>query len=263
VKYLVGVSGGKDSTAALLWVVHESGYAPSDVIVTFIDTGNEAAITYDYIRFLSDYIEQRGYAPIRWLKPPLDFFALAKYKKRFPSPKARFCTEYLKIKPLEKFIASIKDEVVSISGVRADESRARAELPDRAFDIAGYQIYRPILRWTVEDVWAYLKEWGVPRNQLYDLGFHRVGCFPCCMSRKSEVRLIAEYFPESIDRIREAEREIGSTFFSMTYTPPAFRTWEVSRNGRIWLCPSIDDVVRWSHTSRGGRQFEMFNRSAI
>lgn len=252
-KYLVGVSGGKDSAAAMLWVVHESGYRPEDVIVNFTDTGNEAQVTYDYIAYLSSYLVEHGHSPILWLKPPLDFFELAKKKGRFPSAKGRFCTEYLKIKPMQALVSSIDDDVVSISGIRADESNARSDLPERAYDKAGYHVLRPILKWAISDVWTYLEKWGVKRNPLYYLGFKRVGCFPCCMSRKSEIRLIAIHFPQVIDRIREAEWD-GYTFFPRTTVPERFRHTPFSCNGKTWMCASIDDVVEWSFTKWGARE---------
>lgn len=49
----IGISGGKDSTALLLWAVHESGYDPNSLDVTFCNTHNEHQITYDYVRMLS------------------------------------------------------------------------------------------------------------------------------------------------------------------------------------------------------------------
>jgi len=255
-KYLTGLSGGKDSTATMLWLVHESHYPPADVIFNFIDVGNEAPCTYDYIHFLSAYLEQHGYAPITWLKPELDFWELARKKQRFPSIKARFCTEHLKIKPLQSFIASLDDEVTSISGVRADESARRSQLPERAFDKAGYRVFRPILSWSEGDVFAYLRQWSIPRNPLYDMGFSRVGCFPCVNTRKREIRLIATYFPEVIDKIREAEKD-GHTFFARSYVPIAHRNSVFGNSSGRWLVASIDDVVRWSFTKRGGKQFEM------
>lgn len=259
-KYLVGLSGGKDSTATMLWVIHESGYRPQDVISNFTDTGNEAPCTYDYVRFLSAYVERLGYAPVVWLRPELDFFELARKKGRFPSIKARFCAEHLKIKPLQAYIASLDDEVVSISGVRADESARRSQLPERAFDKAGYQVFRPILSWSEKDVFAYLRRWSMPRNPLYDMGFSRVGCFPCVNARKREIRLIATHFPEVIDRIREEEKN-GHTFFARKFVPLPHRKHIFECNGKEWLVPSIDDVVCWSFTARGGKQFVMEMRS--
>jgi len=256
VKYLVGLSGGKDSTAVMLWVIHESEYSPADVIFNFTDGHNEAQCTYDYISYLSAYAEQHGYSPIHWLAPDLDFWQLARKKQRFPSIKARFCTQHLKIKPLQAFIATISDQVVSISGVRADESAARSQLPERAFNAAGYQVFRPILAWSEAHVFAYLRRWNVPRNPLYDLGFSRVGCFPCVNARKKQIRLIATHFPEVIDKIRQAERD-GHTFFARTYVPKAHRHSIFQNTNGRWEVPAIDDVVRWSFTTRGGKQYAL------
>jgi len=255
-KHLVGLSGGKDSTAVMLWVIHESGYPPADVIFNFTDGHNEAPCTYDYITFLSAYTQQHGYAPIARLTPELDFWQLAEKKHRFPSMKARFCTEYLKIKPLQAFIATINDQVILISGIRANESAARSQLPERAFDAAGYQVFRPILTWSEQDVFDYLRRWNLPRNPLYDLGFNRVGCFPCVNARKSEIRLIATHFPEVIDKIRQAEHD-GHTFFARTYVPKAHRNSTFTNANGCWQVPSIDDVIRWSFTARGGKQYTL------
>ncbi len=54
--YHIGVSGGKDSTALLLWAVNESGYPRDRIVASFCDTGNEHQITYDYVRMLSDKV---------------------------------------------------------------------------------------------------------------------------------------------------------------------------------------------------------------
>ena len=50
----IGCSGGKDSTALLLWAIFESGYSRDSLDVSFCDTGNEAPATYDYISYLED-----------------------------------------------------------------------------------------------------------------------------------------------------------------------------------------------------------------
>jgi len=65
--YHVGISGGKDSTAALLWAIHDSGWPHDKIRATFCDTGNEHQITYDYIAMLSERV-----FPIKTIKPPLD-----------------------------------------------------------------------------------------------------------------------------------------------------------------------------------------------
>src|SRR6266550_2626614 len=98
----IGISGGKDSTALLLWAVHESGYPRESLDVTFCDTGNEHLLTYDYVKMLSE-----GVHPVKTLKPERDFYELARWKKRFPGAKSRFCTVFLKIYPTQKHLAEL------------------------------------------------------------------------------------------------------------------------------------------------------------
>jgi 3'-phosphoadenosine 5'-phosphosulfate sulfotransferase (PAPS reductase)/FAD synthetase len=256
--YHLGISGGKDSTAALLWLVHESGYPHDKIRVTFCDTGNEHQITYDYIAMLSEKVFH-----IETIKPPLDFYELAKKKGRFPSVKARFCTQELKIFPSQRYVLNLMRDgakVLLLTGVRASESKKRADLPEFEWDsFYACDMFRPLLHWSLNDVWAMLAKCGIPRNQLYDYGAKRVGCLPCIMSRKAEIRMIARNFPERIDMIRKAELETGriSTFYCRTFVPPGNRSREiVTEKGVIMKVPTIDDVVAWSQTARGGRQYD-------
>lgn len=249
--YHVGISGGKDSTALLLWAVHESGYPKNRIMVTFADTGNEAQQTYDYIQMLSDKVH-----PVITLKPDRDFYELAKHKKRFPSTKARFCTTELKLVPSKRHVDALKAQgksVLMLSGVRAAESEDTAKLP--AFEpwyASGYfecDQYRPLLSWKIQDVWAIHERYGIPRNPLYDMGCQRVGCLPCIMSRKKEIANIAQAFPERLDMIRKAEAETGngfSGFFSYTKIPPRYRQTLVTVRGGQMYVASVDDVVAWA-----------------
>lgn len=261
INYL-GISGGKDSTAALLWLRYESGYPPDSLRVVFCDTGNEHELTYQYIAMLSETV-----FPIVTLKPQLDFYELARKKKRFPSAKVRFCTQELKMYPTQADVKAIMDQgetVLLHSGVRAEESPDRAQLPEREWDLFfATNVYRPLLHWKISDVWSMLAKYGVPRNPLYDYGARRVGCFPCVMSSKREFRTIAEHFPERIDLIRQAELEFAretkgfTSFVSYDKVPPTFRSKSVAYDGKSYQVPTIDDVVLWSHTHRGGKQYEM------
>lgn len=250
-----GVSGGKDSTALMLWAVHESGYDPSTLRVSFCDTGNEAEETYDYIDLLSRKIH-----PIHIISPPLDFYDLAATKGRFPSAKARFCTQSLKMRPTKEYLDSLMTDgytVINHSGVRASESADRAKLEEREpgwLSYFGCETYRPLLHWTLGDVWAVHARYGIPPNPLYAKGCSRVGCLPCVMSRKSEIAVIARQFPERIDRIRAEEEAAklnsrgGWTFFPPAMVPVRFRTGQVhtGKSGKLVKLTMIDDVVRWA-----------------
>ena len=37
----------------------------------------------------------------------------------------------------------------------------------------------PLLRWSADDVWGYVKDYDVPYNALYDAGYGSIGCAPC------------------------------------------------------------------------------------
>lgn len=258
----IGVSGGKDSTALLLWAVHESGYPRETIRASFADTGNELEVTYDYVRMLAARVH-----PIVWLKPERDFYELARHKKRFPSSHARFCTTELKMEPSRRYIYALLDQGYDMllhTGVRAAESVTRAALQERDFDSwYGLPVFRPLPSWTLEDVWAIHERYGVPRNPLYALGMQRVGCAPCIMSRKSEIRRMAQLFPDRFERIRMEERRAaeagrGMTFFAPDKIPACQRSCEVeTKDGRLVQLAMIEDVVRWAQTSHGGAQYEL------
>lgn len=260
----VGVSGGKDSAAALLWLVHESGIPREKIRATFCDIGNDHQWTIEHVALLSERVH-----PIETIKPELNFFDLCFKKKRFPSSKARFCTEHLKIHPTADHVLSMLQqglEPIAVSGVRGDESADRAKLEE--WDFSGTLIcysWRPLIKWTIEDVYAIHKKYDIPLNPLYSIGAQRVGCWPCIMSRKAEIRTIALKFPERIDEIRAAEekfeRENGrySSFFARNAIPARFRTKDFHDKGTPVIDPetgdvmkicTIDDVVRWSMTGR-------------
>jgi 3'-phosphoadenosine 5'-phosphosulfate sulfotransferase (PAPS reductase)/FAD synthetase len=265
---LIGVSGGKDSTALLLWALHESGYDRSSLRVTFCDTGNEHEFTYAHIERLRAYAAQFGVV-IETIKGPLDYFELALKKHRFPGAKSRFCTEELKIIPTQDWVAARVQEgfeVLSHSGVRAEEARPGSKY-DRAslteYDLNGYllcRVRRPLLAWSLDDVKAIHRRHGIPLNPLYEAGAKRVGCWPCIMCRKEEIRLIALKFPERIEQIRIHEEKMQtvngrySTFFPFDKTPPRFRSRPyTAKDGREMMVPTIDDVVRWALTGKNAR----------
>ena len=263
--HVVGFSGGIDSQACALWVRREF---PGETIylVNSDAGGNEHPITTAFLAAYSAAVH-----PVVMLTPrlsdmpgvgsvngaraalgkgehdPMTFGDLAALKGRFPSSQAQFCTTWLKLAPTRRWHAETFDgtdcEVVRYAGVRADESRARAKLPATEWDdYFDCELRRPILAWTKQECFDAVTDAGEEFNALYKLGFSRVGCAPCVNAGKDDVRRWAAAFPEMIDKVREWEAQAGRTFF-----PPITA-------GRInW----IDEVVTWSKTTRGGRQFEL------
>jgi len=262
-KHIVGVSGGIDSQACARWVLNR--YPNEDVILLNSDAGgNEHPLTTDFIAWYSANVH-----PVIVLSPtvadlggigtkqsatgdrraefkdtdPLTFDRLAYIKNRFPSQRAQFCTQCLKINPSRRWtdenLAGV--EHVRYTGVRRDESKRRkGRLPEQFDEEFGCMMHAPLFDWTKQMCFDYVQSHGEKINELYTLGFDRVGCAPCVNSNKDDILAWSQRFPEMIDKVRGWEQSTGRTFFS-----PMVPGMEIN-----W----IDDVVRWSKTVHGGKQ---------
>lgn len=248
--HILSVSGGKDSAATSLYL-RELGIEHMRV---FADTGWEHPLTYEYLR--GPLTEKLG--PISEVSSPRLMTDLIRHKRMFPSRLKRFCTTDLKMKPLARFVKAMADgadsDIVNVIGVRAAESEARRSLPEREWDdFFGCEVWRPIIRWTEDDVIAIHKRHGLVPNPLYLRGASRVGCWPCIHARKSEIKLVADTDPGRIDEIRKLERDVEALGKPLPDGRTARRAFFQlpTPNGATFI--PIDDVVRWSRTIRGGK----------
>lgn len=244
---VVSVSGGKDSTAMALWLI-EQGLRDRCHFV-FADTKWEHPSLYEYIDYLETIIGPIYRAVST--KYPGGIPDLARQKGFFPGRMLRFCTTELKVKPIAEYMTRF-DDPINCVGIRAEESRSRAAM--EMFDHGGpikIDTFRPIIEWGVEDVVAIHTKHNVRPSQLYlreQNPAKRVGCYPCIYSRKDEIAAVANNDPWRIDEIRDLEEELGSTFFHRE---------AASASGSDMA--KIDEVVAWARTSRGGRQFKLFD----
>lgn len=186
------------------------------------------------------------------------FLDLCIWKGRFPSTKARFCSEELKRNPIiEQVQMPLMEQgakIISWQGVRADESPSRALLPELDCNGSDPETggelwnYRPILRWTAEQCFDMHRKHGIKHNPLYEQGMGRVGCMPCIHARKDELLEISKRFPEVIKRVAEWERIVSAA------SKRGSSTFGVGTDISV---ASIHAVVEWAKTSRGGRQYDM------
>jgi 3'-phosphoadenosine 5'-phosphosulfate sulfotransferase (PAPS reductase)/FAD synthetase len=267
-KHVVGFSGGIDSQACAGWVLDH--FPKDDVILLNSQAGrNEHPMTVEHIAWYSDNVHpvieivprikdlgNRGTMPGKTRdrrqeysdEDEMDFADLAYIKGRFPSRKAQFCTEHLKLAPQRRWcdenLTSLGIDYERYAGVRRDESQARKDTPDCKWDeYFDTTLHFPIASWTKPECFEFCKRRGEKINPLYSLGFGRVGCAPCINSGKDDVREWAARFPEMIDKVREWERRVGRTFFAPCVP------------GKVMNF--IDEVVEWSKTTRGGQQFAL------
>lgn len=288
--YILSVSGGKDSTATGL-LLRERGI-PFEAV--HMATGWEHADTDRYVReilpdvlgvsitILSDLprlsaeneaiataIEQKhGIGPsamVRWCL----------HKGMFPHRTVRFCTSQLKVYPSRNYAReramATGRSIVSVQGIRSQESQARRALPEWEPHDGDVEVWRPIIRWSEADVIAMHRKYGVPPNPLYLRGASRVGCWPCIFSAKHDIRMIADTDPERIALLRDLEEAVGDAATKRAVKrgeelnrPPTFfqaprRTLIPQEDGsvkRSALCEPIDSVVEWSRTKRGSYEFD-------
>jgi phosphoadenosine phosphosulfate reductase len=87
------------------------------------------------------------------------------------------CCFIRKIEPLNR---ALQGAQVWITGLRAEQSENRAEMPMIEYD-AQKNLYKinPLIDWTFEALEHYLAEHKIPQNPLHKKGFVSIGCAPC------------------------------------------------------------------------------------
>lgn len=250
---VASVSGGRDSAAMSLYL-HELGIEHERV---FMDTGWEHPLTYEYLRGELT----RALGPIIELRSAtFTFESLVRHKGLFPSRVMRFCTEELKVKPMQEHVRRLVDaggDLVNCVGIRRAESRARSEMAEWEFaDGFDCEVWRPLVLWSVADVQSIHARHGLATNPLYRLGASRVGCWPCIHARKAEVALVAKLDPARIDLIDGLEHELTESAREKATAKGEALEWERSMfsyggGGRQHVPLPIYSAVEWSNSGRG------------
>ena len=89
----------------------------------------------------------------------------------------KLCCHIRKIEPLNRALEGLD---VWISGLRRSQSVTRTEIKLVEWDENHKMIkVNPLINWTEEQVWDYIKLKNIPYNRLHDQGFPSIGCQPC------------------------------------------------------------------------------------
>ncbi len=300
--WVVGFSGGKDSTATLQLVWHALQRVPREklskhVYVVASDTLVEAPAIAERIetsmRRMNEAAKAAG-LPLSAHKvvPAVDdSFWVNLIGRGYPAPYARFrwCTERMKIKPINRFImekVTEHGEVVVVLGVRKLESATREQVINlhkitgnrlsRHAMLPGAYVYTPIEDFTVKDVWDYLElflnPWGVDNELLRELyqsaqgecplvidtltpscGNTRFGCWVCTVVDQDRSM---EAMTESGDAWMKPLLEFRDVLAS-TQDPankPEQRSL-VRRNGQVWIRDADNKLIYGPYAFDEGKQF--------
>jgi hypothetical protein len=209
-KHVLGLSGGRDSAA--LAVLMRQRHPEIELTYFFTDTGKELPEVYEFLGKLEGFLGEE----IVRLNPQRDFdFWLDQYHKFLPSPRSRWCTRQLKIRPFEAWIKqflSAGQRVASYVAIRADEDHREGYTPTDPM----VTIRMPLRQHGIdkEGVIRLLEDSGVGLPRYYDWR-SRSGCTFCFYQQKIEwVHLIREH-PDAFEDAKRYEKtalEHGSPF---------------------------------------------------
>jgi phosphoadenylyl-sulfate reductase (thioredoxin) len=94
-------------------------------------------------------------------------------------PKQEYCCKVRKVEPNQRALATLD---VWFTGLRRDQSEFRRNVPRVQRVRQGERHVlkaAPLIDWTGEDVWNYIREHDVPYNPLYDQSYTSIGCIIC------------------------------------------------------------------------------------
>ena len=239
IPWMIGYSGGKDSTAALQLVWMSIERLPDEqrkktIYVMNTDTLVESPVVSKWVERSLEAMRTAAnekHLPIvpKRLIPDYDntfWVNLIGRGYPFPRMKYRWCTDRLKIKPVNNFIKNKiakHGEVILVLGTRKAESSRRSqtmtnlekkrvrELLSPNPTLANELVFSPLEAWTDDDVWVFLMQyknpWGYSNMELLTMykgatadnecplmvdkdlpscGKSRFGCWVCTMVERDK-----------------------------------------------------------------------------
>jgi 3'-phosphoadenosine 5'-phosphosulfate sulfotransferase (PAPS reductase)/FAD synthetase len=221
----ISFSGGRTSGYMLWRVLQANGGLPQEAVVCFANTGKEDEAT---LKFVHDCGERWG-VPITWLEYQQDepryrvvnfqsasrdgepFEALITKKNYLPNPVARFCTEELKVKAINRHLKQLGlEDAETMVGVRADEPRRLPKL--RARDL---RVPLADAGVTQHDVQTFWKAQPFDLNLTFRDGVTAQGnCDLCFLKGPEQIMGLIKDNPDRAIWWAKQEDAIGATFRS-------------------------------------------------
>lgn len=238
--YYLAFSGGKDSVvikalADMAGVKYDAHYNVTSVdppeLVQFIKT------YHSDVNFEKQYYKDGT---------PITMWNLIPRQGMPPTQIARYCCKYLKegsghnrfvitgVRQAESTKRRSRGGVEIQGKTRAESQSFDPDNPGQALThlcvAKRKKILNPIIDWTTDDVWEFIKMHNIPYCKLYDEGFHRLGCIGCLYGNKVERKHGFERWPKyknnylkAFERMLKADKEKGKK-----------HDWQTA-----------DDVMRW------------------
>lgn len=226
-------SGGKDSQC-LYHIVKLSGVKYSTYMnLTSVDPP-------EVLRFV-----ETQYSDVELIKPKTSIYEMAKKKHILPTITHRWCCH--------EFKETSGAGKVTLIGIRKQESVRRAKRKEVSTNIKGKRIEEnfdqwsgheenmttcvsgkdkillsPILYWSEQDVWEFLKINNIPHCELYDKGYKRIGCICCPMSsNKQKIKEIKKWPHVKRNWLKTINRLIENGYVNYNFSDEeiGFKWW--------------------------------------
>jgi 3'-phosphoadenosine 5'-phosphosulfate sulfotransferase (PAPS reductase)/FAD synthetase len=223
---VINSSAGKDSQAMLDVIVEQAdaqGVSRDRLVVAHADLGRAE---WQGTRALAQ--EQAEHYGLRFevvKRAQGDLLEHARKRGKWFSPTARYCTSDHKRGQVSRLLTQLAREaagdparILNCMGMRAQESRSRAALPVLKRDARQsngrrtVDVWLPIHDWSVEQVWARIRQSGVRHHRAYDLGMPRLSCCFCIFAPKAALLLAGKHNRALLDEYVQVEQEIGHSF---------------------------------------------------
>lgn len=204
--YYLAFSGGKDSITIYRLAEMAGVKFDAHFNLTSIDPP-------EVVRFIREY-----YPTVVRHVPPITMWRLILKHKCPPLRQRRYCCEELKERGGDgRFI---------LTGIRWAESvrrKATRKMVEICYKDRTKRYLHPIIDWSNDDVWTFIRKQQLPYCSLYDEGFDRIGCILCPMQAKGNVRRDIERWPQyvakyirSFDELIALRQSEGKRIFQKT-----------------------------------------------
>jgi 3'-phosphoadenosine 5'-phosphosulfate sulfotransferase (PAPS reductase)/FAD synthetase len=219
----ISFSGGRTSAYMLWRVLQSNNGLPDEAIVCFANTGKEDEATLRFVQACSD----QWNVEIHWVEyqqenpkfKVVDFESASRNGEPFeelilkksylPNPVARFCTEELKVKAINRYLTTIGyKDIATMVGVRADEPRRLPKLRVR-----GLLVPLADAGITQNDVQTFWNKQSFNLGLKFRDGKTALGnCDLCFLKGPEQIMGLIKEYPEKAIWWAKQEKAINATF---------------------------------------------------
>jgi len=168
--------GAEDMVLTDLIVLHRP-----DIGIFSLDTGRLPQETYELMQEVRRYYDvplQVYFPDGKLVEQYIAQHGVNGFYDSVESRKA--CCFVRKVEPLRR---ALKGKGAWLTGMRRDQAVTRGTLEVSAYDADnGLQKFNPLLDWSINEVWSYIRQYDVPYNKLHDQFYPSLGCAPCTRS---------------------------------------------------------------------------------